>query len=96
MSYGDRFVLTLFTNDPELARRADRAGVNRIGLDLEKPGKHERQGHLRAWISNHKPEDIHALRPAVQDGECFARVNPIESCPTRDTIRCLPVHVNGA
>ena len=35
MSYGDDFILTLFTNDVELARRADDAGVNRIGLDLE-------------------------------------------------------------
>ena len=52
MSYGNNFALTLFTNDVELARRADVAGVNRIGLDLEVLGKAKRQQHLNTWISH--------------------------------------------
>ncbi|MBK8991737.1 MAG: hypothetical protein IPM40_08620 [Gammaproteobacteria bacterium] len=36
MNLGDRFRLTLFTNRPALAGAADRAGVDRIGPDLER------------------------------------------------------------
>ena len=39
MNLGDRFRLTLFTNRPALALAADRAGVDRIGPDLERLGK---------------------------------------------------------
>ena len=37
-NYGSNFVLTLFTNNPDLAKAANTAGINRIGLDLEKMG----------------------------------------------------------
>ncbi len=60
MSYGDNFILTLFTNDVELARRADEAGINRIGLDLERIGKAERQQHLKTWISDHEEHELPA------------------------------------
>ena len=43
MSFGDEFRLTLITNDPGLAAKADHIGINRIGLDLEQLGKAERQ-----------------------------------------------------
>ncbi|MBL0010975.1 MAG: hypothetical protein IPP22_08235 [Nitrosomonas sp.] len=66
MSYGNDFVLTLFTNDSELARRADEAGINRIGLDLEMLGKAERQQHLNTWISDHTEEQLPSLRQALK------------------------------
>ena len=46
MSVGDDVVLTLWTNDPALARRADDAGIDRVGIDLDRLGKAERQQGL--------------------------------------------------
>lgn len=76
MSYGNDFVLTLFTNDSELARRADEAGINRIGLDLEMLGKAERQQHLNTWISDHTEEQLPSLRQALKKAKLFVRTNP--------------------
>lgn len=76
---GANFVLTLFTNDPSLARKADAAGIDRIGLDLEKIGKAERQGKLNTWISNHEECQLHAVRESLQKAELFVRTNPIHA-----------------
>src|SRR5436190_18076474 len=73
-----RFVLTAITSDRDLAARADAAGVDRIGVDIERRGKRERQGHLTgARISNHELTDLAGLRPAVSRASLFARLNPI-------------------
>jgi hypothetical protein len=37
-SFGEAFRLTLITDDVALAGAADRAGVDRIGLDFERIG----------------------------------------------------------
>src|SRR5687768_18349093 len=70
-------VLTLWTGDPRLAARADAAGVDRIGVDLERLGKAERQRGLGTWISAHAEADLAALAPALTRAALFARVNPI-------------------
>ena len=72
----ETFVLTLWTDDPELATRADAAGVDRIGVDLERRGKAERQRGLGTWISPHRHEDLDAVRAALTDAAPFARVDP--------------------
>jgi len=77
MSYGSEFVLTLFTNDVELARRADEAGIDRIGLDLERIGKAERQAHLNTWISDHEESHLPPLRKTLKKAKLFVRTNPI-------------------
>jgi len=77
MSYGDDFVLTLFTNDPDLARRADSAGIDRIGLDLEVLNKKKRQDPGKAWISDHRISALPSIRQALRNGRLFARSNPI-------------------
>lgn len=77
MGFGGDFVLTLFTNSLELARHADRAGIQRIGLDLERIGKAQRQGHLRTWVSNHVEEEVAAIGASLQGAKLFVRVNPI-------------------
>jgi len=77
MSYGSDFVLTLFTNDPLLASAADRAGVDRIGVDMEQIGKGARQGHLATWISDHAENDLAIVKPALQRAALFARCNPV-------------------
>lgn len=71
--------LTLFTNDPALALKADQAGVQRIGPDLEIVGKHERQGHLNTRISAHTIDDFIKIAKVVRKAQLFARVNPIHS-----------------
>ena len=77
MSYGSDLVLTLFTGDPALAAAADRAGVDRIGIDMERIGKAARQQHLATWISDHTETDLAAVRPALQRAQLFVRCNPI-------------------
>ena len=89
MSYGDQFVLTLFTNDPQLAARADLAGIDRIGVDLESIGKGLRQGHLNTWISDHCETDLQLLSPCLQRADLFARCNPIHPGTADDIGRLL-------
>ena len=69
-------VLTLWTDDPATARAADRAGVDRIGPDLERLGKRERQRDPAYWISPHREAALPALRATVTHGRLFARTNP--------------------
>jgi 2-keto-3-deoxy-L-rhamnonate aldolase RhmA len=73
---GDQFTLTLWTDDPGLAARADEAGVDRVGVDLERLGKCERQRGLGTWISPHREEDLAAVRGALRSARLFARTNP--------------------
>jgi len=70
------FTLTLFTNNPLLAREADAAGVDRIGTDLESLGKDQRQGHLNTWISDHTEADLPDLCANLTHAHLFARCNP--------------------
>lgn len=74
---GAPFTLTLFTNDPVLARAADSAGVDRIGPDLESLGKRARQEHLETRMSDHRLEDVAAVRAVLRNAQAFARVNPL-------------------
>jgi hypothetical protein len=71
----ERFVLTLLTNDPVLARRAERAGIDRVGLDLESHGKRGRQAPGN-WISSHRPQDVPRIREVLERAQLFARTNP--------------------
>jgi len=84
MSSGEPFVLTLWTADPGLARAADVAGVDRIGVDLERLGKLERQAARGTWISTHREEDLDALAPALSRARLFARVNPLNPDSERE------------
>ncbi len=66
----------LITADPELARMAVGAGVDRIFVDLEIHGKFDRQGHKDTVISQHSMDDVKAMRDAVGSGQLLVRVNP--------------------
>ncbi|MFM9872939.1 MAG: aldolase/citrate lyase family protein [Fimbriimonadaceae bacterium] len=68
--------LYLITADPELARMAVGAGVDRIFVDLEIHGKFDRQGHKDTVISQHSMDDVRAVRDAVGSGQLLVRVNP--------------------
>jgi hypothetical protein len=83
--FGDAFVLTLLTDDPALAARADQAGVDRIGLDLERLGKAERQAGQDTRLSSHRISDLRVVGAAIRNAALFARLNPINE-GTREEI----------
>jgi hypothetical protein len=74
--YGAGFVLTCFTDDPGVAEAADRAGVDRVGPDLERLGKEARQGGMGTRISDHRESCLPALRRGLRRAALFARTNP--------------------
>ena len=75
--FGDRFTLTLVTDDADLAAEADAAGVQRIGIDLERLGKAGRQAeHPQARISSHVLEDLERLAPRLTRAKLFCRLDP--------------------
>ncbi len=82
------FTLTLWTDDPGLAARADAAGVDRIGLDLERLGKRKRQRGLGTWISDHSVESLAAVGEALTHARLFARIDPLHE-GTSDQVEVL-------
>lgn len=82
-------VLTLWTDDPDTARRADAAGIDRIGVDLDRLGKAERQAGLATWISPHTVPDLERLRPAVLRARLFVRTNPLHHATRREVEEAL-------
>lgn len=70
--------LMYITKDPEIAKIASNAGVDRIFVDMEVLGKAERQGGMDTVQSHHKPEDIGRIRDAIGDqSEILARTDPV-------------------
>ena len=65
------------TKDPEIARIAEEAGVDRIWVDLEYIGKALRQGGMDTVQSHHTIEDIKVIHAAINRAELQVRVNPI-------------------
>ncbi len=70
------FALTLWTASPALAAEADAAGVERIGLDLEKLGKRERQPGAELWLSDHDESQLPAIAAVLRGADLFVRSNP--------------------
>jgi hypothetical protein len=85
----DAFVLTLWTDDPAIAARADAAGVDRVGVDLERLGKAERQRGLGTWISSHTEGDLARVAAALSRAAAFARVNPLHTGSAAEVDRVL-------
>ncbi len=65
------------TRNPDVARIAEEAGVDRIWVDLEYIGKAERQVGIDSVQSHHSIEDIRTIRAVVSRSELLVRVNPI-------------------
>ena len=66
------------TNNPEVARIAEKYSVDRIWVDLETIGKSLRQGGMNTVQSNHVAEDVKVIRDAIEGkAELLVRVNPI-------------------
>lgn len=86
-------ILTFWTGDLGLARAADRAGVDRVGVDLEVIGKAERQGGLDTWISGHKEDLIPAMREQLSQAKLFARTNPLHPGSVDEVERLIDMGV---
>jgi 2-keto-3-deoxy-L-rhamnonate aldolase RhmA len=84
------FTLTAITRDPALADALDAAGVDRIGVDIERLGKAARQGHVAgARISAHDVEDLAALAPRLRRAALFIRINPIHAGSRAEVNRAI-------
>ena len=69
--------LMYITNRPAVAQIAERAGVDRIFVDMEYLGKSERQKNMDTVQSHHSIADIAAIRAAVSSAQVLVRINPI-------------------
>lgn len=76
--------LMYITNDERVAAIAQKSGVDRIWIDLERRGKEERQRGLNTVKSNHVIEDISRLRSVVSSSELLVRVNPMHEHSKRE------------
>lgn len=66
------------TNNPKIARIAEKYSVNRIWVDLEQIGKKERQGGMNTVQSTHTIEDVQIIRDSIEGAASLqVRVNPI-------------------
>lgn len=68
--------LMYITNNLAVAKIAEKAGVDRIWIDLEILGKEERQKGLNTVKSHHSVEDIKKIAPELTSSEMLVRVNP--------------------
>src|SRR5688572_22616735 len=73
----EHIVLTLWTADPAVATAADAAGVDRVGVDLERLGKAARQRGRGTWLSDHDEHDLDCITPMLRRAQGFARINPV-------------------
>ncbi len=69
--------LLYITNDPEVAVIAEKAGVDRIFVDLETIGKQERQHGRDTVKSQHTAKDASVIKPLLKSAELLVRINPI-------------------
>ena len=70
--------LTVFyiTNNLDVALIAEKAGVDRIWVDLETLGKEERQHNINSVKSHHSIHDIEVIAPRLTTAQMLVRVNP--------------------
>lgn len=69
--------LMYITNSPDVAKIADRAGVDRIFIDLEQYGKQKRQGNWDSVKSKHSIEDIPRVKSVLKNAELLVRTDPV-------------------
>lgn len=69
--------LMYITNNPTVARIAEKNGVQRVWIDLETLGKEERQKNLNTVKSHHCIHDIKVISDVLTTSEVLVRVNPI-------------------
>lgn len=68
--------LMYITNNPEIALIAEKAGVDRIWIDLETIGKEERQHNMDTVKSKHSIQDVKRVAPLLSNAKLLVRINP--------------------
>ena len=86
--------LMYITNQPEVARIAEAAGVQRIFVDMEYIGKDARQAGMDTVKNHHTIADVRAIKNAVTNAQVMCRVNPIH--PATDAYGSSEEEINGA
>ena len=69
--------LMYITNRVDIAKMAERAGVDRIFIDMEYIGKSNRQGGMNTVQNHHTLEDIKKISQSLEKAELLVRINPI-------------------
>lgn len=72
-------MLQLFyiTKQPEVAKIAEAAGVDRIFVDMEYIGKELRQPKMDTVKNRHTVEDVRNIRQVLHKAQLLVRINPI-------------------
>ncbi len=76
--------LMYITNNPAVALIAEKNGVERVWVDLEKLGKEERQKGINSVKSNHSINDVAVLSTILTTSELMVRVNPWNETSERE------------
>lgn len=71
--------LMYITNNETIAKIAQKAGVDRIWIDMEYIGKEERQAGMNTVKSHHTIEDILRIRSIIKTSQLMVRVNPLHT-----------------
>lgn len=71
------FSFLMVVEDPQIGRFVSEHGVDRVFVDLEVHGKHERQKGLASWKSRSTLNDVREIRSAAPNANLLVRVNPI-------------------
>ena len=70
--------LCLITDNESFASAAERSGIDRIMLDLERKGKADRQEHQNLFLSDHQITSVPVLAAALQQAALVVRINPLD------------------
>ena len=74
--------LMYITNNPDIARIAEDAGVDRIFIDMEYIGKTARQGGMDTVQSHHTVDDVRRIRKVISKAQLMVRINPLHKGST--------------
>jgi citrate lyase beta subunit len=77
-------ILSLITDDVRLAAEAERAGIDRIMIDLEREGKAQRQAGRNLFQSSHRLESVGPVRDALARAALVVRINPVSERTSRE------------
>lgn len=75
----NKFNLMILCDDPQAAKEAQTAEIDRIFYDLEFIGKAERQRNRNTVKSTNKIEDLSHIRSVISKSELLVRTNPIHA-----------------
>ena len=77
-------ILSFITDDRALAIEAERAGIDRIMIDLEREGKAQRQAGRNLFQSSHRIESVAPVKAALDRAELVVRINPLSTRTPRE------------